>query len=100
MRGELWVPGEGFTAGKALVLGGGGASGTGWPAGLLYGPAEAGVDLGDADAVIGTSAGATVGAQLLAGTPEEVYERQLAEPKGEPAGRLGAGVLVRYAWPR
>ncbi|MGW3108090.1 patatin-like phospholipase family protein [Streptomyces sp. NPDC001100] len=83
-------------AGKALVLGGGGISGIGWMAGMLYGLGEAGVDLGDADVVIGTSAGSAVGAQLTAGTLKELYERQLAAPEGEIPSRLGVGLLFRY----
>jgi NTE family protein len=85
-------------AGKALVLGGGGSSGIGWMAGMLYGLGEEGVDLGDADVVIGTSAGSAVGAQLLASTLKEVYERQLTVPEGEIPGRLGPGLLFRYVW--
>ncbi|CAL9378048.1 patatin-like phospholipase family protein [Streptomyces sp. enrichment culture] len=85
--------------GKALVLGGGGSGGIGWLAGMLHGLSEAGADLRDADVVIGTSAGATVGAQLLAlDSTQETYERQLTEPTGEIGGRLGAGPLLRYAW--
>ncbi|MFD4550856.1 patatin-like phospholipase family protein [Streptomyces sp. NPDC058466] len=87
-------------AGKALVLGGGGISGIGWLSGMLYGLAESGVDLSDADLVIGTSAGSTVGAQLTSGklTLEELYERQLAAPSGEIAGRLGVSVYLSFAW--
>ncbi|MEU0740218.1 patatin-like phospholipase family protein [Streptomyces sp. NPDC006134] len=88
----------GGTGGRALVLGGGGSGGIGWLAGLLYGLGEAGVDLSDADVVIGTSAGSTVGAQLLASPLPEVYERQLAEPRQEIGGRLGTGAVLRYAW--
>jgi NTE family protein len=49
---------------RALVLGGGGPLGVGWEAGLLAGLADAGVVLRQADAVVGTSAGSVVGAQL------------------------------------
>lgn len=49
---------------RALVLGGGGPVGIGWESGLLKGLADEGVDLGAADAIYGTSAGAFVGAQL------------------------------------
>jgi NTE family protein len=52
---------------RAIVLGGGGAVGIGWQTGLLTGLGEAGVDLKDADAIIGTSAGALVGALLSSG---------------------------------
>jgi NTE family protein len=52
---------------RALVLGGGGAVGLSWQAGLLTGLREAGVDLAAAEAVVGTSAGALVGALLSSG---------------------------------
>ncbi|MFD3678280.1 patatin-like phospholipase family protein [Streptomyces sp. NPDC058613] len=83
----------------ALVLGGGGLTGVGWECGILYGLARAGVDLTTADLVIGTSAGSVVGAQLTSGllTPQELYERQLGDPRGELPARLGAGLIARYA---
>ncbi|MFE2877833.1 patatin-like phospholipase family protein [Streptomyces roseus] len=83
----------------ALVLGGGGLTGVGWEAGILYGLARAGVDLTAADLVVGTSAGSVVGAQLTSGllSPQELYERQLGDPAGEVAARLGTGLLARYA---
>ena len=52
---------------RALVLGGGGAVGVGWQTGLLMGLREAGVDLAGAEAIVGTSAGALVGALLSGG---------------------------------
>jgi NTE family protein len=83
---------------RALVLGGGGVTGVAWELGLIAGLAEAGVDLRTADVVIGTSAGASVGAQLTSGTPvEELYERQLAGPGGELSAKLGPGRILRYA---
>ncbi|MEU8841938.1 patatin-like phospholipase family protein [Streptomyces roseus] len=83
----------------ALVLGGGGLTGVGWEAGVLYGLARAGVDLTAADLVVGTSAGSVVGAQLTSGllSPQELYERQLGDPAGEVAARLGTGLIARYA---
>ena len=51
----------------AVVLGGGGAVGVGWQTGLLLGLHEAGVDLAGAEAIVGTSAGALVGALLASG---------------------------------
>jgi NTE family protein len=64
--------------GFTLVLGGGGVAGIAWMAGLLAGLAEAGQDLTDADDIIGTSAGATIGAQVASGlTPAELYARQV-----------------------
>jgi NTE family protein len=52
---------------RALVLGGGGPVGTGWQAGMITGLRDAGVDLSTADAILGTSAGAIVGAFLALG---------------------------------
>lgn len=48
----------------ALVLGAGGVTGSAWETGILYGLAEAGVDLSTVGLIIGSSAGAVVGAQL------------------------------------
>ncbi|WP_328924540.1 patatin-like phospholipase family protein [Streptomyces sp. NBC_00190] len=83
----------------ALVLGGGGLTGIGWECGILYGLARAGVDLANADLVVGTSAGSVVGAQLTSGllTAQELYERQLGDAAGEIAAKLGAGLIARYA---
>ena len=52
---------------RALVLSGGGPVGIGWEAGLITGLAAAGVELKQANAVVGTSAGSVVGAQLTSG---------------------------------
>ncbi len=52
---------------RALVLGGGGAVGVGWQTGLLIGLHEVGVDMAGAEAIVGTSAGALVGALLSSG---------------------------------
>ena len=63
--------------GSALVLGGGGVAGIAWMTGLLTGLAEAGDDVTAADLIIGTSAGATVAAQLGSGLPiTELLARQ------------------------
>jgi len=64
--------------GHALVLGGGGVAGIAWITGLLAGLADAGQDVTGADVVIGTSAGATVAAQLGSGLSlEELFARQV-----------------------
>jgi dihydrofolate reductase len=55
---------------SALVLSGGGNAGAAWMAGIISGLQQQGVGLGDADLIVGTSAGARVGAQLAtAGMP-------------------------------
>ena len=64
--------------GSALVLGGGGVAGVAWMTGLLAGLADAGQDATGADLVIGTSAGATVAAQLGGGLSlDELFARQV-----------------------
>jgi NTE family protein len=61
----------------ALVLGGGGVAGIAWMTGLLAGLAQAGDDLTEADLLIGTSAGATVAAQVGSGLAlERLFARQ------------------------
>lgn len=52
---------------RALVLGGGGPVGIAWESGLIAGLAKAGIDLGAADFIVGTSAGSFVGARLAMG---------------------------------
>lgn len=72
---------------RALVLGGGGPVGIGWQAGLLQGLADAGVILGDADTVIGTSAGSVVGAQLASGRPLVGLVEPFAKPPPTASGK-------------
>jgi NTE family protein len=70
---------------EALVLGGGGVAGIAWITGLLAGLAEAGQDVTGAGLLVGTSAGATVAAQLGSGLSlEELYARQ-ADPGRQSA---------------
>ncbi len=78
------------------MLGGGGITGIAWMLGLLAGLIERGVDLRGADALVGTSAGAVVAAQIATGVDvEERYAAQLADPVGEIAASLGRGTLLR-----
>ncbi|HYV76848.1 MAG TPA: hypothetical protein VE979_01850, partial [Streptosporangiaceae bacterium] len=42
---------------RALVLAGGGAAGNAWELGLIAGLSDAGIDVTEADLIIGTSAG-------------------------------------------
>jgi NTE family protein len=69
-----------------------------WSTGVLAGLTEAGIDLGSADVVIGTSAGAVFGSRLLSGIPAaDLYERQLS---GADAVRLPvtARQTARFLW--
>jgi NTE family protein len=52
---------------RTLVLGGGGTVGVAWQTGLLAGLRDSGVELARASAIVGTSAGALVGALLSSG---------------------------------
>ncbi len=69
---------------RALVLGGGGPVGVAWESGLIAGFAQAGVDLGRADYIQGTSAGAIVGARLASGVSAD----RLADAVLDPASTL------------
>ncbi|HEX3246127.1 MAG TPA: patatin-like phospholipase family protein [Chloroflexota bacterium] len=64
---------------RALVLGGGGNPARGWELGILKGLQDAGVDVTHPDLLVGSSAGAFLGAQLLSGrTVDVLYERMFA----------------------
>ena len=82
---------------RGLVLGGGGITGIAWETGLIAGLAGAGIDLTSADVVVGTSAGAVVGAHILSGSRiGELCEEQLADPTSEERGfHLGLGFFLR-----
>jgi NTE family protein len=58
---------------RALVLGGGGPVGIAWESGLVAGLAQGGVDLGQADFIMGTSAGSFVGARLALGADAATF---------------------------
>ena len=83
---------------KALVLGGGGVTGIAWEIGILAGLAERGVDLTDADLVVGTSAGSVVGVDVRSGTSlADLYEKQTQPPgSNEIYARMGLGVTIKY----
>ncbi len=76
---------------RALVLGGGGPVGVGWEAGLAAGLAAAGVALGAADLVVGTSAGSIVGARLALGL--DLAETVSAVGQPLPV-EIGAGTSI------
>jgi NTE family protein len=65
---------------RVLVLGGGGVIGVAWETGVVVGLNESGFDPRTVDAIVGTSAGAIVGAQLAAG-------RLPAMPTSDRGGR-------------
>lgn len=90
--------------GRALVLGGGGVTGVAWETGVLFGLAEAGIDLTAADLFVGTSAGSVVAAQITSGMSlEKLFEAQIASASGEIAARMSLAALAWFviagAWP-
>jgi NTE family protein len=74
---------------RALVLGGGGSAGNAWEIGVIAGLFDAGLDVTEADLIIGTSAGSTAAAQITSATPPaELLAGILAapQPRIAPAG--------------
>lgn len=85
------------SAGRAVVLGGGGLAGLAWLRGVLD---ELPDVIGSADRVVGTSAGGLLAARLLGGADADGLRAQLAELSGV---RMGGGVVARLIaaqlWP-
>ena len=92
---------------RALVLSGGGTVGIAWQTGLAAGLATKGVDLREADLVVGTSAGSAVGARLALGrdmveATEEIRRQPIARPSDpaaspDPGEAVGAEMAERMA---
>jgi NTE family protein len=75
---------------RALVLGGGGSTGNAWLIGVIAGLFDAGLDVTDADLVIGTSAGSTAAAQIAGAAPIELLAAILAAPPQQRTGPVGS----------
>jgi NTE family protein len=74
---------------RALVLGGGGSAGNAWLIGVIAGLFDAGLDVTEADLIIGTSAGSTAAAQITSTIrPPELLARILA---ASPQPQTGLG---------
>ncbi|OIJ25063.1 patatin-like phospholipase family protein [Nocardioides luteus] len=79
-----------LTGERALVLGGGGSAGNAWLIGVIAGLLEGGLDVTDADLVIGTSAGATAAAQISGAGPADLLAAVLSTPTPQaPSGPRG-----------
>jgi NTE family protein len=81
---------------RALVLGGGGATGRAWEVGLLKGLRDLGVDLTEADLIIGTSAGSVLGTRLRAGQSLDTLYQAMLAPPSAPAVAPAHAVDAAY----
>jgi len=87
----LTTAGSSDTRDRALVLGGGGPVGEAWESGVIRGLMEKGVDLSHADLIVGTSAGAIVGARLASRmSPSDFINAALAPSDGPPPDQNSA----------
>jgi NTE family protein len=80
---------------RALVLGGGGSAGNAWLIGVIAGLFDAGLDVTEADLIIGTSAGSTAAAQITSATPTQLLADILSavpRPQTAPVGSDGGRV--------
>jgi NTE family protein len=76
---------------RALVLGGGGSAGNAWSIGVIAGLLDAGLDVTEADLIIGTSAGATAAAQITSASPAQLLASILAAAPKQGTGPVGSG---------
>src|SRR4030095_7419546 len=75
---------------RALVLGGGGSAGRAWLMVVIAGLFDAGLDVTEADLIIGTSAGSTAAAQITSATTTELLAGILAAAHQPPTGPVGS----------
>src|SRR5512142_2493885 len=75
---------------RPLVLGGGGASGNAWAIGVIAGLFDAGLDVTEADLIIGTSAGSTAAAQITGAAPAGLLAAILAAAPQQRTGPVGS----------
>src|SRR4051794_31230170 len=88
---------------RALVLGGGGSTGNAWLIGVIAGLFDAGLDMTEADLIIGTSAGSTAAAQITSASPAQLVAeilsaapRQRTGPVGSDGGRGRLGQVADH----
>jgi NTE family protein len=75
---------------RALVLGGGGSAGNAWLIGVIAGLFDAGLDVTEADLIIGTSAGSTAAAQITGASPTQLLAAILAAAPQQRTGPVGS----------
>ena len=88
---------------RALVLGGGGSAGNAWLIGVIAGLFDAGLDVTEADLIIGTSAGSTAAAQITSASPTQLLAailsaapQQRTGPAGSDGGRVPIGPVADH----
>jgi NTE family protein len=86
-------------SGRALVLGGGGSTGNAWLLGIIAGLSDAGLDVTNANLVIGTSAGSTAAAQLAGASPGELFAAILAAAPRQQPSAGGADNMLSHNKP-
>ncbi|MEO8827952.1 patatin-like phospholipase family protein [Lapillicoccus sp.] len=75
---------------RALVLGGGGSVGNAWEIGVIAGLFDAGLDVTEADLIIGTSAGSTAAAQVSGASPAQLLATIVAAVPQALAGQVAS----------
>ena len=88
---------------RALVLGGGGPIGIAWETAVCAGLLESGIDVREADLIVGTSAGSVVGASLAHGQDPrhmmtQTRETNAAPPVGGPGRDMAEVAAVFQLW--
>jgi NTE family protein len=73
-----------------LVIGGGGSAGNAWAIGVIAGLCAAGVDVTEADLVIGTSSGSTTAAQITSADPADLLAAVLTAAPQQRTGPVGS----------
>ena len=88
---------------RALVLGGGGSAGNAWLIGVIAGLFDAGLDVTEADLIIGTSAGSTAAVQITSASPTQLLAdilfaapQQRTGPVGSADGRVRIGPVADH----
>jgi NTE family protein len=87
-QAQPWIDAAGE---RALVLGGGGSTGNAWLIGVVAGLLDAGLDVTEADLIIGTSAGSTAAAQITSAAPTELFAATLAAAPPQRPGPVPPG---------
>jgi NTE family protein len=76
---------------RALVLGGGGSAGNAWLIGVMAGLLDAGLDVTEADLIVGTSAGSTAAVQITSASPTQLLADILSAALQQRTGPVGSG---------